>query len=179
MGVSKRRTIILECKMVLQLLVLLPVVLCLPSTRVKAPEGPQGPPGAVFKRDLLENNFPGATYGAFQAISAVPCQHSNMSCSHNNEMQTYRPESASQAGNGEITIKAERHSDGWITSARLESYQLWTTAISTGDIWKYAPPSLQGQTVDNTKAPGQLSGCWGMVTELAGQHMERLILWKW
>ena len=41
----------------------------------------------------------------------------------------YRPESASQAGNGEITIKAERHSDGWITSARLESYQLWTTAM--------------------------------------------------
>merc|ERR1712055_1070165 len=54
---------------------------------------------------------------------------SNMSCNHNNEMQTYRPESASQAGNGEITIKAERHSDGWITSARLESYQLWTTAM--------------------------------------------------
>jgi len=117
--------------MLLQLLGLLPVALCLPSTRVKAPDGPQGPPGAVFKHDLLENKYPGATYGAFLATSAAPCMQSNMSCNHNNEMQTYRPESASQAANGEITIKAERHSDGWITSARLESYQLWTTAYDS------------------------------------------------
>ena len=47
------------------------------------------------------------------------------------DLGRYRPESASQAANGEITIKAERHSDGWITSARLESYQLWTTAYDS------------------------------------------------
>lgn len=114
--------------MLLQLLTLLPVALCLPRTKVQAPDGPQGPSGAIFKYDLLANNYPGATYGAFKATYAEPCEESNMSCNHNHELQTYRPESASQAGNGEITIKAERHSDGWITSARLESYQLWTTA---------------------------------------------------
>ena len=74
--------------MLLQLLALLPVALCLPSSRVKAPDGPQGPPGAVFKHDLLENKYPGATYGAFLATSAAPCMQSNMSCNHNNEMQT-------------------------------------------------------------------------------------------
>ena len=30
----------------------------------------------------------------------------------------------------EITIKAEKHEDGGITSARLESYQVWSTAQS-------------------------------------------------
>ena len=30
----------------------------------------------------------------------------------------------------EITIKAQKHQDGGITSARLESYQVWTTAQS-------------------------------------------------
>eukprot|EP00091_Calanus_sinicus_P011868 TRINITY_DN2677_c0_g1_i8.p1 TRINITY_DN2677_c0_g1~~TRINITY_DN2677_c0_g1_i8.p1 ORF type:complete len:305 (+),score=61.65 TRINITY_DN2677_c0_g1_i8:62-976(+) len=114
--------------MLLQLLALLPYALCIPRAAVKAPNGPQGPAGAVLKYDLLQNNYPGATYGAFLATYADPCLNSNMSCNHNNEMQTYLPDSASQAANGEITIKAERHSDGWITSARLESYQLWTTA---------------------------------------------------
>lgn len=95
---------------------------------VGSPDGPQGPSGAILKYDLLQNNYPGATFGAFKATYAVPCLQSNLSCNHNNELQTYLPESASQAGNGgPITIKAERHSDGSITSARLESYQLWTT----------------------------------------------------
>ena len=31
---------------------------------------------------------------------------------------------------GQITIRAEKHGDGSITSARLESYQLWSTAQS-------------------------------------------------
>ena len=31
---------------------------------------------------------------------------------------------------GQITIRAEKHGDGSITSARLESYQVWSTAQS-------------------------------------------------
>jgi len=141
-----------------KLLCFLPLVLSVPHSRVKAPDGPQGPQGAVFKYDLLQNSYPGATYGAFRATYAEPCLHSNMSCNHNNELQTYRPESASQAGNGEITIKAERHSDGWITSARLESYQLWTTAQD---------PSIKNRgylevrsTIPAKPNGGQYKGSW-------------------
>ena len=71
-----------------KLLCFLPLVLSVPHSRVKAPDGPQGPQGAVFKYDLLQNNYPGATYGAFRATYAEPCLHSNMSCNHNNELQT-------------------------------------------------------------------------------------------
>ena len=39
--------------------------------------------------------------------------------------KAYTEDAASQDGStGEITIKAEKHSDGSITSARLESYQV-------------------------------------------------------
>ena len=39
--------------------------------------------------------------------------------------KAYTPDAATQDGNtAEITIKAEKHSDGSITSARLESYQV-------------------------------------------------------
>ena len=49
----------------------------------------------------------------------------------NNEQQSYVPSAAIQdPGTGEITITAEKHSDGSITSARLESYQVWSTAQS-------------------------------------------------
>jgi len=66
--------------------------------------------------------------GAFKAIYAEPCKDTKLGCNHNNELQTYLPESATQASNGEITLKAERHSDGWITSARLDSFDIWTTS---------------------------------------------------
>jgi len=115
--------------MLLTLLSFLPFAFCAPRASIDAPAGPIGPAGAILKYDLLQNSYPGATYGAFKATYAEPCMQSNMTCNHNNELQTYTPDSASQAGNGgPITIKAERHSNGWITSARLESYQLWTTA---------------------------------------------------
>jgi len=125
---SQLNRIHFKAEMIFQLLSLIPAALCLPRTHVQVPDGPVGPSGAILKYDLLENNYPGATYGAFLSTYAAPCMNSNMSCNHNNELQTYQPDSASQAGNGEITIKAEKHSDGRITSARLESYQLWTTA---------------------------------------------------
>ena len=49
----------------------------------------------------------------------------------NNEQQAYTPSAATRDPNtGEITIKAEKHGDGSITSARLESYQVWSTAQS-------------------------------------------------
>ena len=74
--------------MLLQLLALLPFALCIPHAAVQAPTEPQGPAGVVLKYDLLQNNYPGATYGAFLATYAAPCLNSNMSCNHNNEMQT-------------------------------------------------------------------------------------------
>ena len=49
----------------------------------------------------------------------------------NNEQQAYTPSAATRdPATGEITIRAEKHGDGSITSARLESYQLWSTAQS-------------------------------------------------
>ena len=81
-------TIMFQTEMLLQLLALLPFALCIPHAAVQAPTEPQGPAGVVLKYDLLQNNYPGATYGAFLATYAEPCLNSNMSCNHNNEMQT-------------------------------------------------------------------------------------------
>ena len=82
----------------------------------------------TFKYDLLSNsqagiNYPGQHIGAFVAQDWPPGVV-------NQEDQAYVPEAASQDGNGEITIKAEKHGDGSITSARLESYQVHSKILT-------------------------------------------------
>ena len=90
-----------------------------------------GPPGAKFKYDLLSNSQPGISYqarhiGAFEAKNKPPGSNGN------NEMQWYSDSAVTQdPSTGEVTIKAERHRDGRITSARLETYGMWTTAQSS------------------------------------------------
>jgi len=99
------------------------------DTTIEMPDEPQGPAGAVFKYDLLSNSDPGISYpdthiGAFVAQNWP-------SGLVNEEDQEYTEDAATQDGDtGEITIKAEKSSDGTITSARLESYQVWSTAQS-------------------------------------------------
>jgi len=99
------------------------------SSEINIPDGPQGPSGAIFKYDLLSNseagiNYPSEHIGAFVAQNWPPGVV-------NNEDQAYVPWAATQDPNtNEITIKAEKHEDGGITSARLESYQVWSTAQS-------------------------------------------------
>ena len=74
------------------------------------PSEPQGPPGAVFKYDLLKS--PGGTFGAFNAVDWAPGHV-------NNEVQYYKPENAVQdPSTGQITITAERRADGNVYSAR-------------------------------------------------------------
>jgi len=96
---------------------------------VNPPDGPQGPPGAILKYDLLSEsqagiNYPSEHIGAFVAQNWPPGVV-------NNEQQAYTPSAATRdPATGEITIKAEKHGDGSITSARLESYQVWSTAQS-------------------------------------------------
>jgi len=120
--------------MVSLLLLLFPLVLCSPPVAPAAPSGPQGPPGAQLRHDLLKDSFPGANMGAFKSVWAEPCSSSgnyNTSCNHNHELQTYLPEKATQASNGEITLKAEKHSNGWITSAKVETLGIWTTSTDS------------------------------------------------
>merc|ERR1712131_416951 len=104
------------------------LVTCNRFPRLSIPDGPQGPSGAIFKYDLLSNsqagiNYPGQHIGAFVAQDWPPGVV-------NQEDQAYVPEAASQDGNGEITIKAEKHGDGSITSARLESYQVHSKILT-------------------------------------------------
>ena len=68
------------------LLLLLPSL----SLSTSAPSGPQGPPGAVLRHDLLTDSFPGGDMGAFRAVYAEPCYTSDLAtaCNHNNEIQT-------------------------------------------------------------------------------------------
>ena len=89
------------------LLVLLPIALA----KHTPPSGPQGPPGAVFKDDLLRYN--GGQFGAFWARNWVPYHN-------NNEVQAYRPYQAKQDPHTKhITIKAERRrSNNKVYSAR-------------------------------------------------------------
>ena len=70
-----------------------------------------GPPGAIFKYDLLQS-YPGGRLGAFNTV------HWNKG--HvNNEVQYYRHENAVQdPSTGVITITAERRADGNVYSAR-------------------------------------------------------------
>ena len=75
------------------------------------PPEPQGPPGAIFKYDLLQS-FNGGRLGAFNTVDWNPGFV-------NNEVQYYKPENAQQdPSTGEITIKAERRQDGNVYSAR-------------------------------------------------------------
>ena len=74
---------------------------------LEMPDGPQGPPGAILKYDLLSNsqagiNYPGGNIGAFvpQLWPAGVV---------NNELQEYVPEAAVQDPNtNEITITAKK-----------------------------------------------------------------------
>ena len=92
-----------------------------PIHAMNAPDGPMGPAGVILKYDLLQNNYPGTAHGAFKAF--------NKEDNPNNEVQAYKPEAVSQAGNGgPITLKAEHHSDGRITSGKIDTRNTWTTA---------------------------------------------------
>jgi len=127
------------------------------AATVKMPDGPQGPSGAVLKYDLLSNNQPGINYpsehiGAFVAQDWPPGVV-------NNEQQSYVPYAATQdAGTNEITIRAEKYPDGSITSARLESYQLWSTAQSQ-DIKNRGYVEVRA-TLPAKVNGGSLKGAW-------------------
>ena len=96
---------------------------------VPMPDGPQGPPFAnspgAMKYDLLSYSSGSAnSMGAF-VPQTWPSHHVN------NELQEYIPGAASQdSRTKEITITAKKESSRKITSARLETYGLWTTATS-------------------------------------------------
>ena len=64
---------------------LLPSDLCSKQT---APDGPQGPSGAILRQDLLLDSFNGGSMGAFEAVYDQPCYLDNTECNHNNELQT-------------------------------------------------------------------------------------------
>ena len=115
----------------LQLNALFLFLLSLSAGAHDPPSGPRGPAGAVLKYDLLSNSEAGLSYppaglhlGAF-----VP---QTWSAGHvNHELQEYVPEAAVQDGDTkEITITAAKDDSGRITSARLETYGVWTTAQS-------------------------------------------------
>lgn len=92
------------------------------------PEGAQGPPGTVFKYDLLSNSQPGINYPGFHLGAFVPRTWPQGLV--NNELQEYKPENAHQESNGAITITAKKEGSR-ITSARLETYGVWSTALSS------------------------------------------------
>jgi len=95
---------------------------------VQLPDGPQGPNGAILKYDLLSNSDPGIDYPGDNLGAFVPQLWPAGVV--NNELQEYVPEAAVQDPNtNEITITAKKEGDR-ITSARLESYGVWSTAQS-------------------------------------------------
>ena len=173
-------------------------LLILPALVLAAPEGPKtGPPGTKLVYDLLQNQY-GGQLGAFNTVYWQPGHV-------NEEQQWYVPENAHQDASGQITIKAERRSDGQVYSARLESYGLWTTASSPAtknrgyvEVKALIPAKVGG---GNLKGPtkklgtnrtsffkviiflifqvlGQQFGCWVQAMEQVGQPEERLTLWK-
>ena len=72
---------------------------------------PIGPPGKIFKYDLLKS-YPGGRLGAFNTVDWE-------SGHQNNEVQYYKSENAVQDPyTGEIVITAEKGSDGRVYSAR-------------------------------------------------------------
>ena len=125
-------------------LFLLPLVLA-------APEGPKtGPPGTHLVYDLLQNQY-GGQLGAFNTVYWQPGHV-------NEEQQWYVPENAVQDASGQITIKAERRSDGQVYSARLESYGLWTTASSPDT--KYRGYVEVKALIPAKVGGGNLKGAW-------------------
>jgi len=92
---------------------------------------PEGPlvSGAIQKFDLLSNsengiNYPGLHIGAFVPQAKPPGYV-------NNELQEYVVDAAVQDANtNEVTITASKDANGKITSARLETYGVWSTKTS-------------------------------------------------
>merc|ERR1712183_505553 len=98
------------------------------SCALKLPDGPQGPDGAILKYDLLSNSQPGINYPRGNLGAFVPQTWPAGVVNH--ELQEYVPEAAVQdPSTNEITITAKKEGNR-ITSARLESYQVWSTAQS-------------------------------------------------
>lgn len=123
---------------------------------METPDGPKGPPGAVLKYDLLSNSQPGINYPGGSLGVFVP-RHQRAGAV-NNELQEYVPENAAQDPNtGEITITAKKEGDR-ITSAKLESYQVWSTAQSA-DIKNRGYVEVRSTLPAKTNG-GNLKGSW-------------------
>jgi len=123
---------------------------------LEMPDGPQGPPGAILKYDLLSNSQPGINYPGGHLGAFVPQQWPAGVV--NNELQEYVPEAAVQdPTTGEITITAKKEG-GRITSARLESYGVWTTAQSA-DIKNRGYVEVRS-TLPAKPNGGTLKGSW-------------------
>jgi len=145
------------------LLFLLPSALCSPKS---APDGPQGPSGAILRHDLLTDSFSGGSMGAFEAIYDQPCYLDSIECNHNNELQTYLPELANQASNGEITLKGEGRPDG-IFSAKIQTAGIWTTSTN-------ADVKMRGYLEVRANLPakvdgGEFTGSWPAIWLLGYQ----------
>merc|ERR1712112_224327 len=111
------------------------------------PKGPQGPAGTYLAYDLLSNTHKGLKYGEGQLGAFVP---RTIHLPDNDEQQIYVPSAVSQdPATNVITITAEKHQDNWsktaekekhqdgssktkITSGRMDTKGVWTTAHSEG-----------------------------------------------
>jgi len=123
---------------------------------VELPDGPQGPTGAVLKYDLLSNSQSGIDYPEGHIGAFVPQLWP--AAVVNGELQEYVPEAAVQDPNtNEITITAKKEG-GRITSARLESYQVWSTAQSE-DIKKRGYLEVRS-TLPAKPNGGNMKGAW-------------------
>jgi len=123
---------------------------------LQMPDGPQGPDGAILKYDLLSNSQPGINYPGGNLGAFVPQLWPAGVV--NNELQEYVPEAAVQDPNtNEITITAKKEGNR-ITSARLESYQVWSTAQSA-DIKNRGYVEVRS-TLPAKNNGGNLKGSW-------------------
>merc|ERR1712236_80872 len=103
------------------------------SFAVKLPDGPQGPDGAILKYDLHSNSQPGINYPGGNLGAFVPQTWPAGVVNH--ELQEYVPNE--------------------ITSARLESYQVWSTAQS-------ADIKNRGYVEVRSTLPASSSNGWSM-----------------
>lgn len=89
----------------------------------------QRPKGVILKYDLLSNNHPGLTYGNLNHLGAFVPVNLPPGVA-NRELQEYVTEAATQDNlTNVITITSFKDSiNGRITSARLETYRIWSTA---------------------------------------------------
>lgn len=144
-------------------LFLLPCVL---AFRGEPPAGPQGPSGAMLSADLLAGDYEGAAMGAFNLVSWEPGHV-------NDELQWYVPEAAIQdPSTGAVTITAQKDGNGKITSARMESHNLWSTATSPDT-------KLRGYLEVRANIPakvdgGSLKGSWPAIWMLGTGNG-----WEW